>query len=131
MTILWHPQHIYLCDEDENWQLFVSFVLPSSGIILTIYYTLYGLCKIRPLDGSTHATTNNTIFGLNFALLSRHIYSTLYVFYTYRYVDYVCRKCFYWRQWQYNNFRNFYNFFNEHSLLKQIPHKLWFVKSVP
>ncbi len=35
---------------------FVTFALPPSGQILAIYYTLYGLCKIKPLDGRTYVT---------------------------------------------------------------------------
>jgi len=31
--------------------VFLASVLPYSGIILTIYYTTYGLCKIRPQQG--------------------------------------------------------------------------------
>ncbi len=52
---------------------FVSFVLPSSGHILAIYYTLYGLCKIKPLDDRTYVTKNQLIFGFTPLLLSRHL----------------------------------------------------------
>jgi len=37
----------------------VAFVLPSSGLTLAIYYTLYGLCKIKPLDGGTCGIQSN------------------------------------------------------------------------
>jgi len=37
---------------------FVAFVPPSSGLTLAIiYYTLYGLCQRKPLDGQVKATT--------------------------------------------------------------------------
>jgi len=38
---------------------FVAFVQPSSSQILSIYYTLYGLCKIKPL-----CNKKQLIFGL-------------------------------------------------------------------
>jgi len=46
--------NIYLCKEKEYQQLFVTFVLPSSGIILKIYYKLCGLWQMRSLDGMTN-----------------------------------------------------------------------------
>jgi len=38
---------------------FVTYVLPSSGQILAIYYTLYGLFKIIPLGDRTYVTKNS------------------------------------------------------------------------
>jgi len=46
---------------------FVTFVPPSIGLTSAIYYTLYGLCQRKPLDGGTYATKKQLIFG--FALL--------------------------------------------------------------
>jgi hypothetical protein len=54
---------------------FVAFVPPSSGLTLAIYYTLYGLCQMKPLDGSTYATKAN--FWLP-PPISLDIYSALY-----------------------------------------------------
>jgi len=42
---------------------FVAFVPPSSGLILAIYYTLYGLCQGKPLDGGAYATKKQLILG--------------------------------------------------------------------
>jgi len=49
--------------------IFVAFVLPSSGIILTIHYTTYGFYKIKPLDDMMNATKMLSIFTL-IALIS-------------------------------------------------------------
>ena len=69
LYIINRERYIYLCIEAE--QLYDAFVLPSSGIILVIYYTLYRLCQIRPLPGKTNETKINKIIGL--PLLSRHL----------------------------------------------------------
>ncbi len=37
---------------------FVAFVMLPGGQILTNYYTLYGLCKVKTLDCGTYATKN-------------------------------------------------------------------------
>jgi len=42
---------------------FVTFVPPSSGFVLAIYYTGYGLCQIKSLDGGTYATKKQLNFG--------------------------------------------------------------------
>ncbi len=42
---------------------FVAFFLPSSGLTLAIYFTLYGLCQIKPLDGGMYVTKKQLIFG--------------------------------------------------------------------
>jgi len=59
---------------------FVTYILPSSGQILAIYYTLYGLCKIIPLDGGTYVTKKQLISGFTFLLLSRYLLRTLFLF---------------------------------------------------
>jgi len=38
---------------------FVAFVPPPDGQILAIYYTLYGIYQIKPLDGGTYVTKNS------------------------------------------------------------------------
>jgi len=45
--------------------IFVAFVLPSSGIKLGIYHNLYGLCQLRPLDSRTNVTKMLLIISLN------------------------------------------------------------------
>ena len=57
---------------------FVEYVLPSSGIILAIHYTLCGLCQIRPLDGMMYATKTAT-FWLHPPPMSLETYSFLYL----------------------------------------------------
>jgi len=59
---------------------FVTFVLPSSGQILTINYKLYGLCQIKPLDGGMYVTKKQLIFGFT-PSSCQDIYSTLYFIY--------------------------------------------------
>ena len=51
-------------DGAENQQQFVTFVLPSSGIILAIYNTLYGLGQIGQMSERTNVWKNNGNFGL-------------------------------------------------------------------
>ena len=71
----------FLCDEAENQQMFVAIVLPSSGIVSAIYYTVYGLIrkkqqeliswlllaanktKIRQLDCRTYATKTSNVLA--------------------------------------------------------------------
>jgi len=53
--------HRNLCDEADNQLLFATFVMLSGGQILAIFYTLYGLFQIRPLDVRTNATKNKDI----------------------------------------------------------------------
>jgi hypothetical protein len=69
----------FLPPEAENQQHFFAFVPPSSGITLAIYYTLYGLCQLRPLDGWTNATKMLLIFNLN-PCCCLDIYSALYFY---------------------------------------------------
>jgi hypothetical protein len=56
---------------------FVTYVLPSSGQIFAIYYTLYGLCKIIPLDGGTYVTKKTANSPPSCCL---DIYSALYFY---------------------------------------------------
>jgi len=56
---------------------FVTFVPPSGGQILAIYNTLYGLCKINPLDGGTYVTKRAN-FWLHPPPMSLDTYSFLY-----------------------------------------------------
>ena len=44
---------------------FVTYVLPSRVTILAIYYTQYGLCQIRPLNGSTYENKKQRKFWLH------------------------------------------------------------------
>ncbi len=67
---------------------FVAFVLPSSGLTLAIYYTLYGLCQMKPLDRRTYATKKQLIFGFTPPPMSLDIYSALYFIY----VPYLCGR---------------------------------------
>ena len=65
---------------------FVAFILPSSGFILTIYYTLNGLCQIRSLDGGTYVTKKQLNFGFTpllgaQKLIASSIYYTSPTFY--------------------------------------------------
>ena len=60
---------------------FVAYILPSSGIILAIYYKLYGLCLIRTLDGRMFATKNNKDSWLNPPPMSLETFSFLYLLY--------------------------------------------------
>jgi len=39
--------------------------LSPGGQILALYYTIYGLCQIKPLAAWTSATKNEENFGLN------------------------------------------------------------------
>jgi len=39
----------------------VAFVLPCVDQILAIYYTLYGLFQIKPLNGGTYAAKKQLI----------------------------------------------------------------------
>jgi len=57
---------------------FVAFVPPSSGLTSAIYYTLYGLCQRKPLDGDTYATKKTANFRLHPPPISLDIYSALY-----------------------------------------------------
>ncbi len=54
---------------------FVAFVPPSSGLTSAIYYTLYGLCPRKPLDGGTYATKKTANFRLHPLPISLDIYS--------------------------------------------------------
>ena len=47
---------------------FVKYVMPSSGIILAIYNTLYWVCQIIPLDARTYSTKNIKNFGFTVLL---------------------------------------------------------------
>ena len=63
-------------------KLFVTFVLPSSGVLLVIFYTIrYGFCQIRQLDVRTNAIKNSENVGLNPTLLSRHLEHSLFNLY--------------------------------------------------
>ncbi len=62
---------------------FVTFVLPSSGPTLAIYYTLYGLCQRKPLDGRTYATKKTANFWRHSPPISPDICSTLYFYFMY------------------------------------------------
>ena len=42
---------------------YVAFVPPSNGIIWTIYSSLYGLCRIKPLDDWSYKTKQRKVFG--------------------------------------------------------------------
>jgi len=57
---------------------FVAFVLSSSGLTLAIYYALYGLCQMKPLDGRTYETKKQLIFGFTPSRESRYLYRTLF-----------------------------------------------------
>jgi len=54
ISIVNRESYRYLCDEAVYQQLLVTFVLPSGGQILAIYYTH---------DMTKHATKNNENFG--------------------------------------------------------------------
>jgi len=47
-----------MCDEFEQQQLLVAFVLPSRGVISAIFYTLCGLCQNKTTRPQEKCTTN-------------------------------------------------------------------------
>jgi hypothetical protein len=66
----------YLRPQAENWQCIVTFVLPSSGIVLgNLLHIIWIMPSktIRPLDGRTNATKTNKFFDLTPSLLLRHL----------------------------------------------------------
>jgi len=63
---------------------FVAVFPPSGGPILAIFYTLYGLCQIKPLDCGTYST-KTAIFCLHPPPMSIETYSFLYF--------YLCTFC--------------------------------------
>jgi len=75
----------------------VTYVLTTSGQILAIYYTLYGLCKIKPLDGRTYVTKKQLISGLTPSCYL-DIYSALYFIYV--------------SLWYYHKFHLFFSFYS-------------------
>jgi len=60
---------------------FVTFILPSSGLTLAIYYTLCGLCQMKPLDGVMYVCNKKTAnFWLHIPPMSLDIYGELYFY---------------------------------------------------
>ena len=60
-------------------RLFCCIGPPSSGMILAIYYTQYGLCQIRSLNGGTYATKKQLNFAFTPSRESRNLKLSLFI----------------------------------------------------